>query len=450
MSQRNWKHKPLRWRVSVVLGGILVLTAIPLIALKIFGPGGGESGDLNNETVVVSVHTVKAEKQPIAAQISAIGNIFPKTQATISAKLSGQITHLDLLKNRTVQQGDRLLSIEARDVQSQREEAQAALEEARLTLQGLTKGGIPQTAEQNEKALRDARANLVTARTLVERRKELAAKGGIAQKDLEAAQLSLTLAENDLRLAERTVALRSEALTPNDKALAEIHIKQAEKKLATLETQLGYAEVLAPFSGVVTEQFQFQGEFATSGGKLLTLADAREVIVKVPFADTVAAQLKVGNPAVVEPLDRSGTNLEGKISLISQDSDLQSRTVEVWVTLKNDAGQLRLGSAAKVTVTTTQAQEAIVVPLSAVTLRATNQNEGTVMVVDNQSIAHETKVTVGIHTLEKCQITTGLQGGETVVSEGNYSLPDGTKVQSETLPAPTTGKPEPAEKEEKP
>ena len=51
------------------------------------------------------------------------------------------------------------------------------------------------------------------------------------------------------------------------------------------------------------------------------------------------------------------------------------------------------------------------------------------MVVDDKSIAKETKVTVGIRTSDKMEITDGLQGGETVVIEGNFSLADGTKVE---------------------
>ena len=54
------------------------------------------------------------------------------------------------------------------------------------------------------------------------------------------------------------------------------------------------------------------------------------------------------------------------------------------------------------------------------------------MVVDAQNVAHETKVTIGIRTPEKLEIVEGLQGGETVVIEGNYALPDGTKVEIAT------------------
>src|SRR5207247_1828103 len=152
--------------------------------------------------------------------------------------------------------------------------------------------------------------------------KELYAKGGISKKDVEASELDVANAAGALKTANSKVA-------------------EAETHLASFNAQLGYAEVRAPFDGVVTEQFLRQGDFAAAGAKLLTVAG----------------------------------------------------------------------------------------PTSAVTLEATNANAGTVMVVDAKSVAHEVHVTIGAHTRERTQIATGLRGGETVVIEGNYGLPDGTKVQ---------------------
>ena len=305
----------------------------------------------------------------------------------------------------------------------------AAAQEARVNLNNTTSGTIPQTRAQDEKAVRDGQANVKNARTLYERRLRLYEQGGISKKDVEATQLALTTAENDLRLAEATARLHATTISPNDRAVAEAKLKQAEDRLAGLETQLSYATIRAPFSGVITDQFQFQGEFASAGGKLFTIGDVSDVIVKAPVADTVAAQLKVGDSAKVLPQDLAGEELVGIISLVSRASDPQSRTVEVWVNLKNEGGRLRANTAAKILVSTQSASDVIVVPVAAVTLDATNANEGTVMVVDDQSIAHETKVTVGIRAKDTMEITSGLNGGETVIVEGNYALPDETKVE---------------------
>jgi RND family efflux transporter MFP subunit len=241
----------------------------------------------------------------------------------------------------------------------------------------------------------------------------------------------LTTAENDLRAAEAAARLHQTASNPNNRAAAASRVKQAQDRLAALDTQLSYAVIRAPFAGVITDQFQYEGEFAAAGAKLLNIADVSEVIVKAPIADTVASELKVGDPVTVLPQETPDEKIEAKISLISRASDPQNRTVEVWVNLKNGDGRLRANSAAKVAVTTKTAADVIVIPASAVTLKASNADEGTVMVVDEESVAHEAPVTVGIRNAEQVEILTGLQPGQTVVIEGNYALPDGTKVKTE-------------------
>jgi RND family efflux transporter MFP subunit len=270
------------------------------------------------------------------------------------------------------------------------------------------------------------------ARATYERRRVLYEKGGISKKDLEASQLELTTAEDELRLQEQTVALRARSLNPNDRALATARTAQAQQRVATLDAQLSYATIRSPITGIVTDQFQYEGEFASAGGKLVTIADTNTVIVKAPFADTAVAQLKVGDAASVLPTDSSAEEMKGQVTLLSRSSDPANRTVEVWVTLGNDDGKLRANGAAQVTVFANSKNDAIVVPASAVTLEASNADEGTVMVVDAQNVAHETKVTVGIRTADRIEIVEGLQGDETVVVEGNYALADGTKVEPQT------------------
>jgi HlyD family secretion protein len=379
--------------------------------------------------VVVSVKVVKAERQPISAQVAAVGTIFPREKAEVSAKISAQIKQMALLKNKVVKAGEVIAVLESRDLVAQRNEAVAALNQERASARSVITGTIPQTNAQDEKTLRDARAKAVTARATYERRLALYQKGGISKKDLEASQLDLTTAENELRLAEQTIALRTRSLNPNDRALAAARVQQAQQHLATLDAQLSYATIRAPITGIVTDQFQYQGEFAAAGGKLVEIADISQVIVKAPFADTVTANLNVGDPATVLPTDQAAEQMTGRVSLISRASDPLNRTVEVWVTLGNGAGQLRANGAAQVTISAQTRTDAIVVPASAVTLEASNVDEGTVMVVDAANVAHETKVTVGIRTPDKMEITSGLLGGETVVIEGNYALSDGTKVE---------------------
>lgn len=416
------KRKRVRnWVISVV--------ALAVLALVIYKLAPGTAVEEEPEAATVSVQVAKVERETISAKSKALGTVFPREQASISSKISSQIKSMAILKNRSVRAGDIIATLESRDLQAQRAEAVRALEEARLNARALTTGTIPQAKAQEEKALQDARANAATARAQYQRRLDLRAKGGIAEKDVEAARLALTLAEAELKLAESSAALRASTINRNDVALSESRIAQAQQRVESLDAQLSYATIRAPFGGVITDQFAYEGEFATPGAKLVNLADISQVIVKAPFSDTVAAHLKPGDPATVQPTDLPGEELEGKVSLVSRSSDPASRTVEVWVNLPNVNGRLRAGSAVELIVATESSPDALVVPTSAVTLEASNGDEGTVMVVDAKSVAHERKVTTGIRTPEKMEIKDGLKEGETVVIQGNYALPDGAKIQ---------------------
>ena len=417
-----------RQRNLIIVASVAVV-ALLLLVFLIWKWRSSSTAAEETAAVVVSVKVAKVTKETIAAPVSAVGTIFPREQATVAAKISAQIRSMGLLKNQVVKAGHVIATLESRDLVAQRNEAIAALNQERANERSVTTGTIPQTNAQDQKALRDAQAKVRNLSAVYERRLVLYQKGGISSKDLETSQTDLTTAENELRLAEQTVALRTKAINPNDRALAVARVQAAQQRVATLDAQLSYATIRAPITGIVTDQFQYQGEFAAAGGRLVNIADISEVIVKAPFADTVAAQLKVGDSATVVPTDTTGEQMTGKVTLISRSSDPLNRTVEVWVTLANGAGRLRANGAAQVTAATLTKADAVVIPASAVTLDASNANEGTVMVVDATNVAHETKVTVGIRTTDKIEITEGLQGGETVVIEGNYALPDGTKVE---------------------
>lgn len=418
----------LERRYLIIGGAAFVLLLLLIVAAVWRWRKPSEAAD-KTPAPLVSVRVARAEKEEIAAPVSAVGTIFPREQATVAAKVSAQIKTMALLKNKLVKAGEVIAVLESRDLTAQRNEALAALNQERANQRSVTTGTIPQTNAEDQKALRDAQAKVRTARATYERRQALFEKGGISKKDLEASQLELTVAENELRLADQTVVLRTRSINPNDIALAAAKVAAAQQHLATLDAQLSYTVIRAPISGLITDQFQYEGEFAAAGGKLFNIADMSQVIVKAPFSDTVVAQLKVGDSATVLPTDTSAEELRGQITLLSRSSDPTNRTVEVWVALGNGSGRLRANGAAQITISAQAKRDAVVVPASAVSLEASNANEGTIMVVDDESIARETKVTVGIRAGDKIEITKGLKGGETVVSEGNFSLADGTKVE---------------------
>jgi RND family efflux transporter MFP subunit len=413
--------------IAIVVLALLLVAAYFYIERSRNTPEKTETAD--KEEVVVSVKVAKAEKDSIAKEDTALGTVAPAEQSTVSASISAQIKQMRLLKNAFVQKGEVLAVLASQDLQGQRNEAQAAVQEAKLNLETLQKVTIPQTAAQTEKDLSDAKAGADNARATYERRKDLYAQGGISLKELEASQLALTNAENNLRLVRQNAGLNKTAVNPNARAIAESKIRQAEARLKTIDAQASLAEIRAPLTGIVTDQFQFEGDFAAQGAKLLTIADIGSVIIKANFADSVVAGLKTGDGVTVYPTGMPDERMGGTVTLISRSTDPQNRTVEVWANFANGSGRLRAGDAVQFVVSSQSVTDAVVVPAAAVQLEAANADEGIVMTVDSESVAHETKVKVGLKSGGKIQILEGLEGGETVVIEGNYSLPDGTKVE---------------------
>jgi multidrug efflux pump subunit AcrA (membrane-fusion protein) len=412
-----------RGRVVIIVAAVIVLAALVLVWRGCHKSAADETAE-----IVVSVQVAKAERTPIANEITTVATLTPRQTADVMPKIAAPIVEMPLLVNRVVRAGDVLARLEARDVDAQRAEAAAALQEANASAESTANGAVPLTNAQDTKAVRDARAALNNAQKTYDRRKVLFDEGGISKKELEASQLALTNAEDDLRLAESSSSLHRGVTNRGDVAVAQSKAAQARARLATLEAQRGYTIIRAPFDGVVIEQFQHQGDFASPSVKMLTIVDASTLIAKAEVSEATASTLKQGDVVQLVPDDRPNEPVSGTVSLVGRGADAQSRSVEVWVMVPNPGGRLRPNGVARLVIAAQSVTGAITVPSSAVTLDATNANSGTVMVVDGKSVAHEVHVTTGIRSGGRTQVLSGLQGGETVVTEGNYGLPDGTKV----------------------
>src|ERR1700738_2587664 len=221
---RRGSSTPRQRNLLIVVSSLAVLVIL-LIVVVVWRRRAAAPAD-QTPAPIVSIKVAKAGKEAIAAQIVAIGTIWPREKSDVGAKISAQIKKMALLKNKLVRAGEVIAVLESRDLQAQRAEAVAALNQERANERSVTTGTIPQTNAQDQKALRDARAKAATARATFERRQVLYEKGGISKKDLETSQLDLATAESELRLAEQTITLRAASLNPNDRALAAARVAQ--------------------------------------------------------------------------------------------------------------------------------------------------------------------------------------------------------------------------------
>lgn len=103
---------------------------------------------------------------------------------------------------------------------------------------------------------------------------------------------------------------------------------QAQAQARAVQADLAYAEVRAPFAGVVATRMVDPGDQAAPGQPLLVIEDrtAREVVVTVP--DEVGEQLRAGQTAAVE-IGAGGRRVTARIKAVVPGADPQSPTVEV-------------------------------------------------------------------------------------------------------------------------
>jgi len=417
-----------------VLGSVVVI--LLLVAGLLFWRGRPAPAPEATETpvVVVRVKVAVARRRQLASQSVAQGSVFPLRQAMVSAVQGGVISEMQLWKNRRVNQGEVVAVLNMRDLQAQRNEAVALVREMEVNLHNLQNSSTRLADANAAKDLALTASTLRNAEGLYRRRQQLFAQGGIAYKDLQDAQTAASIARANFQLSQRSAGLLRTATNPGSIELARVKLEQARLRVATLSSPLTFAHIRAPISGTVIDQFQYVGEYVTPGTKLLALADLSEVIVKGQFADTILAQLQVGERAEVRPLDRPGVKLEGRVSALSAVTDAQSRSGEVWVQLHNADGKLRSGGFCEITVAA-RAVPAIVIPAAAVTRESPESRQGTVAVVDSQNVAHLRAVVCGPAQAGWVQVESGVKPDERVVVDGNYRLEDGVHVQVQgTLP----------------
>src|SRR5437762_7796459 len=159
----------VRQRNIVLIVGSIALLVLLLVALIIWRWKRSAPETEAEVTATVSVKVVKAEKGDIAAPVTAVGTIWPREKADVGAKISAQIKQMALLKNKLVRAGEVIAVLESRDLQAQRAEAVAALNEARASERSVVTGTIPKTNAEDQNTLLDARAKVNNARTIYDR-----------------------------------------------------------------------------------------------------------------------------------------------------------------------------------------------------------------------------------------------------------------------------------------
>jgi RND family efflux transporter MFP subunit len=359
------------------------------------------------ERVVVA--TALVQRRDLEDAVTLTGTMAPFERVTIYARATGYLRWLKVDIGDRVRQGEVIAKLDVPEIETQLAEKKAAVEQAEATL-----GQARAALDQNRAEAEFSELNFRRLKSIHDRDADV-----LPQQDVDQARSGLAVSLGKQRHAETQVKA------------AQAAIAGAKAELNTLETLMRYATVEAPLNGVVTERFvdpgaliQAASSSRTQAAPLVTMAqvDRLRVFVDVPEPDSPF--VFIGTPAAVEAPDLPEERFESRVTRTSDVLDPGSRTMRVEVDLDNRSHRLRPGMTARVSLRLRHMRGAITVPVSAVRTRGTSS---VVYVVDGDT-AHAVRVSTGLETPEWVQITTGLRGGERVITSAAGELNDGVKV----------------------
>ena len=200
------------------------------------------------------------------------------------------------------------------------------------------------------------------------------------------------------------------------------------------ETLLGYAKIVAPFSGVVTRRMVDPGAFipaATSGSAaqsaaVVTLMDFSRVRVQVPVPEREAAHVRAGSRATVSVEGLPGRGFEAAVTRVSFALDEATRTMLAEIEIKNPHGELRPGMYASVAIVAETRRDALLVPVGALLV----DKSGSAVFALVGSTARRQVVKTGFNDGARAEILEGLSPDQPVILGGKQSLSDGQTVSA--------------------
>lgn len=374
---------------------------------------------------VVTVAAEHPELGEISERIMADATLSPLAQAAISPKISAPVRTFYVQRGAKVKEGQLLAVLENRDLSAQALDSKGQYTAAQATFEMQTKAQVPEEFAKAQLDVDQAKAQLHLQQEIAASREKLFQQGAIAGRDYDTAVAALAQAQSAYDTARNHHQALSNVSNEASKQLAQGQLSSAKGKYEASEAEVSYSQIRSPIAGVVTDRSLFPGETATVGSPLLTVMDTSSLLAKVHLSQTVAQRLSLGDDASVN-IPGIDQPVAGKVSLISPALDPGSTTVEVWLKINNTAGAYKAGTPVRVSIAGRSVPRAVKVPLTAI-LTAEDGSKS-VMTVSNDGTAHKVSVELGINDGDDVQITKGLNGSETVITQGAYGLSGGSKV----------------------
>jgi RND family efflux transporter MFP subunit len=183
------------------------------------------------------------------------------------------------------------------------------------------------------------------------------------EADLIKHRAEVTAAEVEVKRMHEARAKSPDLILPQQVDDAEARLAIAKAGLERGTTLLQFAQIRAPFDGVITDRRADPGAFAGAGGAtLLRLTDLKTLRLQVPVIEMETAHLKPGQPVEAKVDALGGEVLRSEISRLSGQLDTATRTMRVEADFDNADGRLRPGLFATARLAVQRRDDAILIP----------------------------------------------------------------------------------------
>jgi RND family efflux transporter MFP subunit len=248
----------------------------------------------------------------------------------------------------------------------------------------------------------------------------------LARLDAPESKARLQSAQAELQQARRewersTALVQQQAISRSESDLAESRHLTAKAAVAEAQAMMAYAEVLAPFDGVVTRKWADVGDLAAPGKALLDIEDPTRMQLQADVPEALVSSIKDGSRMAII-VDALREDLSGTVSEISPAGDSLSRTFQIKLDVPGTPG-LRSGQFARLLVPIQQTTT-LRAPDSAVVKRG--QMDIVFTVEGGKARMHLVKL--GRRLKGETEILSGLDSGDKVVTSDAALLVDGQPV----------------------
>jgi HlyD family secretion protein len=335
---------------------------------------------------LVTVQTGKVQRQDLATVVSASGEIKPKNYVNVGANAFGKITHLYVKEGEHVKKGQLLAQLEnvqsGADVNANEASLQAAQTDA------IAADAALKTSEADQQR---AEADYARNKLDWDRAQSLYKDGLIAKSDFDSRQNAWATADSGLVQAQAKVAQAKAQKDSADK-----HVAQNRANLIRVTDVLQKTSYNAPYDGVVTNLPVREGETVVMGiqnapgSTLMTIADMSIITAEVKVDETDIVNVHLGQAAEVtidaipkkifhgtvsEIGDNAIVRSSGVSTSQSTSASEEAKDFKVVVNLVDAPLDLRPGLSTTAKITTAIRNNALSVPIQALTLRTKDQIE---------------------------------------------------------------------------